>query len=44
MGRKQFKPCPCPVKKSGKVAGIKNSGGGGVRQPNVKPHKGKTNP
>lgn len=34
------------VKKDGTVKGMKNNGGLGGRtsQPNVKPHKGKTNP
>jgi len=44
MGKKSFSPSKVVVKNSGKVSGIKNSGGGGVKQPSTKPHKGKTNP
>lgn len=39
-------PKSLPTKRDGQVKGMKNSGGhsGRTTQPNVKPHKGKTNP
>lgn len=47
MAKKSFSgPKSLKVRKDGKVKGMKNSGGhaGRVKQPNIKPHKGKTNP
>lgn len=46
-GKKSFSgPKSVAVRKDGMVKGMKNCGGLGGRttQPNVKPHKGKTNP
>lgn len=45
--RKSFTgPKKVPVRKDGKIKGVKNSGGlgGRVSQPSTKPHKGSTNP